>query len=250
MSCITSCRLGSTSSGTASRRRRSSATYRAGDVDAVARVEEALGDRARERFRLSDAQWLIAREHGYRSWAEFARWVETREPEPPVGRIGRQPVARLRGAGARAARRGLGRATRTRCGACARTCRGSATSAAASSRSRDAKLVVAREYGFPTWRDLTFYVEKAIREHEGQREGADDVLAALDAIRAGDVARLEALLDAQPELVGEVHQGAWTTLLEAIAQPDVVGDGLECELGVDPRVVGCSSSAAARSTGR
>jgi hypothetical protein len=67
--------------------------YRAGDADTVARVEEGLGDRAAERFRLSDAQWLIAREHGHGSWATFARWVAAREPEPPVGRIGRQPVA-------------------------------------------------------------------------------------------------------------------------------------------------------------
>ena len=36
-----------------------------------------------------------------------------------------------------------------------------------------------------------------------------------------------ALLDREPELVGEVHGGAWATLLEAIAQPDVVGDDLE-----------------------
>ncbi len=54
--------------------------YGAGEREAVARAEEALGERARERFRLSDAQWVIAQEHGYRSWAEFARWVETREP--------------------------------------------------------------------------------------------------------------------------------------------------------------------------
>ena len=40
-----------------------------------------------------------------------------------------------------------------------------------------------------------------------------------------------------PSSSGEVHTGAWTTLLEAIAQPDVVGDDLETELGVDPRVV-------------
>jgi hypothetical protein len=49
--------------------------YAAGDANAVARVEETLGDRARERFRLSDAQWVIAQEHGHRSWAEFACWV-------------------------------------------------------------------------------------------------------------------------------------------------------------------------------
>jgi hypothetical protein len=49
--------------------------YAAGDANAVARVEETMGERARERFRLSDAQWVIAQEHGRRSWAEFACWV-------------------------------------------------------------------------------------------------------------------------------------------------------------------------------
>src|SRR5262245_26040649 len=67
--------------------------WRAGEGETVARIEEVLGERAHERFRLSDAQWVIAREHGFRSWAAFARWVETREPDPPVGRIGRKPVS-------------------------------------------------------------------------------------------------------------------------------------------------------------
>src|SRR5206468_11393005 len=66
--------------------------WREREPDAVERVEEALGERAHDRFGLSDAQWVIAAEHGYRSWADFKRWVETREPEPPVGRIGRRPV--------------------------------------------------------------------------------------------------------------------------------------------------------------
>jgi hypothetical protein len=34
-----------------------------------------------------------------------------------------------------------------------------------------------------------------------------------------------------------VHEGSWTTLLEAVAQPDVVGEHLGVELGVDPRLV-------------
>lgn len=59
--------------------------YRAGAPEAVERVEKRLGARARERFGLSDAQWLIAQEHGYRSWADFRGWIETRDPvSPPV----------------------------------------------------------------------------------------------------------------------------------------------------------------------
>jgi hypothetical protein len=103
---------------------------------------------------------------------------------------------------------------------------------------RDAKLVVAREYGFDTWRELVATVERVRAVQEGQREGSPQVLAALDAIRAADVDALRTLLDERPELAGNVHNGAWSTLLEAIAEPDVIGDHyLGIELGTDPRVV-------------
>jgi hypothetical protein len=45
--------------------------YRAGEPDAARRVAAVLGERARERFLLSDAQHVIAREHGHRSWPAF-----------------------------------------------------------------------------------------------------------------------------------------------------------------------------------
>jgi ankyrin repeat protein len=213
--------------------------YGAGDPDAVARAGETMGERARERFRLSDAQWVIAQEHGHRSWGEFTRWLETRKPEPPVGRIGLEPVsaydhqASRLAASAAAGEDGAVRRVREHVPRLAGFAGGALDPA-------DARLVVAREYGFPTWRDLVFHVEKAIAEHEGRHEGASDVVAALDAIGRGDVAALRLLLDANPALAGNVHKGgetAWNTLLEAIAQPDVVGERLECELGVDPSVV-------------
>jgi Ankyrin repeats (3 copies) len=210
--------------------------WRAGSSETRERVEEILGERADRRFRLGDAQWVIAREHGFRSWADFARWIEGREPEPPVGRIGREPLgayeerARLLAAGAAAGDEDALRRVRAHLPS-------GPTFGGGPLALHDAKVVVAREYGFPTWRALAFYVAQAIHEHEGQRDGAEEVLEALAAIRAGDVARLEALLDRRPQLTGHVHRGAWTTLLEAIAQPDVVGDDLGAELGVDARVV-------------
>jgi ankyrin repeat protein len=97
--------------------------------------------------------------------------------------------------------------------------------------------VIAREYGFGTWRELVRTVEHVLAEHEGQREGTPEVQAALQAIRAGDVVRLGELLDACPQLTGQCHHGAWSTLLEAIAQPDVVGERLGTVLGVEPAVV-------------
>jgi hypothetical protein len=44
---------------------------RAGATNAVARAAAVLGERIAERFQLSDAQHVIARELGYRTWAEL-----------------------------------------------------------------------------------------------------------------------------------------------------------------------------------
>jgi hypothetical protein len=59
-----------------------------------------------------------------------------------------------------------------------------------------------------------------------------EVQLALTAIRAGDVAALAALLDAEPDLV-RVEVGAGGSLLGEVAQPDVFGASLRHALGVD-----------------
>ncbi len=48
--------------------------HRAGDAKARTRAAAFLGDR--EPFRLADAQRLLAREHGHRSWTELRRVIE------------------------------------------------------------------------------------------------------------------------------------------------------------------------------
>jgi hypothetical protein len=53
--------------------------FRAGDPDAARRAESVLGDRAAERFVLNDAQHVIAREQGHRSWPELKRSLEAVE---------------------------------------------------------------------------------------------------------------------------------------------------------------------------
>jgi len=210
--------------------------YRAGDPDAHARVSEAIPRSRSDRFLLADAQRVIAAEHGHRTWGDFRRALEQAKPEPPVGRIGREPVSAYEARAAelvehvRAGRDDALRRVRAHVPRLANF-------QGAELPLRDARVAVAREYGFPTWRDLVHYVEKAIREYEPQRAGSPGVLAALEAIRTRDPARLETLLDEDPALAGEIHRGAWTTLLEAIAQPDVIGDELEWELGTDPAVV-------------
>ncbi len=50
--------------------------HRAGDTAARARAAVVLGPRAREQFQLADALYVIAREHGRRSWPAFKQAVE------------------------------------------------------------------------------------------------------------------------------------------------------------------------------
>jgi hypothetical protein len=52
--------------------------YSAGDAAAQARVADVLGDRAAERFLLSDAEFVPAQEHRFRTWAEFRAHIQSR----------------------------------------------------------------------------------------------------------------------------------------------------------------------------
>jgi len=83
-------------------------TYATGDAAAQARVADVLGGRAAERFLLSDAQFVLAQEHGFRTWAELSLVIApTRDPRPrhpgqPGARVpnGRSPsIDRTTGAG-------------------------------------------------------------------------------------------------------------------------------------------------------
>src|SRR5216117_2295861 len=67
--------------------------FRSGDAEASARAAGVLGARARERFQLSDAQHVVAVEHGYRTWPDLKRAAESSTRERPVARIGLKPVA-------------------------------------------------------------------------------------------------------------------------------------------------------------
>lgn len=206
--------------------------YRAGDQQARERVQDAIGQRPE--LKLADAQHVIALEHGFARWADFRRWIDARAPEPAVGRIGRAPVStydrraqelveQVRSGdpdGLRRVRFHVPRLNQFTGGEL---------------ELRDARIVVAREYGFPTWRDLVFYVERAIREHQHRPDG--QLGEAFELIRGGDVDGLRRMLDADPALVRATYTGAASTMLEAIAQPDVFGEHLEIELGVDPRIV-------------
>lgn len=209
---------------------------RAGQADAVARLGEVIGPLSTE-LRLADAQRAIAREHGHSSWAAFRRAIERQaeEPERSVARIGPVTSERFEEGAATLRRELEGGDARSRRRFRAHVPRLAALSDTALSERAtiaDARLVIAREYGFPTWRGL---VEGLREESEGwrrARQHPEPVAAALAAIRAGDAEHLERLLEADPELV-RVEVGAGGSLLGEVAQPDVFGVSLRHELGVD-----------------
>jgi hypothetical protein len=62
----------------------------AGDPGALARARAVLGERAHTRFRLSDAQHVIAVEQGHRSWPLLRRAAERAE-RSPIGGTGQPP---------------------------------------------------------------------------------------------------------------------------------------------------------------
>ena len=51
--------------------------FRAEDLPAVRRADAVLGGRAQERFALSDAQHVVAREHGFRTWQDLRHALES-----------------------------------------------------------------------------------------------------------------------------------------------------------------------------
>src|SRR6201986_1718447 len=64
-------------------------SYEAGDKAARDRAAEGLGDRAAGRFLLSDAQFVLAQEHEFRTWAEFRADIQSQHA------TGDRPVSRL-----------------------------------------------------------------------------------------------------------------------------------------------------------
>ena len=56
--------------------------FHSGDPAALERAQNVLGHRAAERFLLSDAQFVVAREQGHRSWAAFKHALDAAAGEP------------------------------------------------------------------------------------------------------------------------------------------------------------------------
>ena len=197
-------------------------SYETGDAAARARAADVLGDRAAERFLLSDAQFVLAQEHGFRNWADFRAHIQSQDT------AGARPPARLwTSAGSYASwadglltelRRGdPGALQRLR----ARVPRYAAATDASTAELRDARLIIARELGFPTWRDLVASAEKSQRDADERQEEERRLRPEAEALLAGDTARLAQLTAGQAD-----------TLLQMLAMRELLGTKLGEGLGV------------------
>ncbi|HXL88333.1 MAG TPA: ankyrin repeat domain-containing protein [Streptosporangiaceae bacterium] len=194
----------------------------AGDAAARDRAAEVLGDRGAGRFLLSDAQFVLAQEHGFRTWAEFRADIQSRST------TGDRPVSRLwgRGAGdyASSADSLLNELRRGDPGALARlrayVPRYAAATDAATAELRDARLIIARELGFPTWRELVAGAEKFQRDAAERQERWRRMRPEAEALLAGDTGRL-----------AQLTAGQAGTLLEMLAMRELLGAKLGEGLG-------------------
>jgi len=199
-------------------------SYITGDAAAQVRVADVLGDRAAERFLLSDAQFVLAQEHGFQTWAEFRAHIQSQST------TGDRPVSRLSGIGAGTyasladflltdlRRNDPGALRRLR----AYVPRHAAATDASAAELRDARLIIARELGFPTWRELVSGAEKSRRDLDERQEKQRRLRPQAEALLAGDTDRL-----------AQVTAGQADTLLQMLARPEAIpGTRLGEELGV------------------
>ena len=164
------------------------ATIAPGDADAAARVA-APGPRPGEPLRLSGAQLVVAREHGFPSWPRLGAYVRRVAAHGPGS--ARVPRGRrlLRGARRRPARVRRGR-DGERHGAVRRW--GVPLTRAGARRSSPAST------GSPSW--------AALRRHVARlRESGEPFARAYRAVEAHDLDALRALLDRFPELAARAR---------------------------------------------
>jgi hypothetical protein len=198
-------------------------SYETGDAAARDRAADVLGDRAAERFLLSDAQFVLAQEHGFRTWAEFRADIQSQST------TGDRPVARLLGMGpghyASWADGLLTDLRRNDPGALRRlrayVPRYAAATDASTAELRDARLIIARELGFATWRELVEGAEKSQRDEAERQERWRRLRPEAEALLAGDTGRLAQLTAGQAD-----------TLLQMLAGRELLGAKLGEGLGV------------------
>jgi hypothetical protein len=218
---------------------------RRGETAASALAEQLLGRPLGKGSEDELAQEVIAREHGFADWPSLLRAAD----EPPhyrvVSRLGtdldlyrgraRSYLDELRGGSEPAARRFRGHVPRLAEVQDIEHLARTATTA-------DAEVVVAREVGCLSWREMTEAVQRLRDRSQGgerwcQSTGVRGEIVAR--IRADDAARVRALLSDNPDLVA-LRDADNGTLLETVIQPD----GLQFQV-TDPSVVQAIADAGA-----
>ncbi|HTS34977.1 MAG TPA: ankyrin repeat domain-containing protein [Candidatus Solibacter sp.] len=97
----------------------------------------------------------------------------------------------------------------------------------------DAQLIIAREYGFESWPKLKAFVE----QHPAVQSFEAIFKSLLDAVRRGDLARINAILDADPELMNEMGgPGVRTALHAAVGAQKEESVKLLLERGANPNI--------------
>ena len=97
----------------------------------------------------------------------------------------------------------------------------------------DAQLVIASEYGFASWSKLQSHVKTL----EAASSTAEAVASLRDAAGGGDLARLNALLDAHPELIDERGgEGVRTPLHQAVFGNSEAAVNLLLHRGANPNI--------------
>ena len=216
-----------------------------GDPQARLRAFDVLGDRAEQRFALSDAQHVLAVEHGCHNWAEFrAELAEgdgsTEGSARSVFRLdtlGRQDVADFE-ARAKDLRADFARgdsAAARRVEAHLRRENGDEPVSGEKISLNEARLVIALEYGYQSFPDLAADVLRVRQELIRPTEPSE--AQAIRLIRTGDAAGLRDLLGREPELA-HIRSSCRETLLGMVAEPEAFGVRLGRELGVSRDVVG------------
>src|SRR6516164_11654630 len=128
---------------------------RAGDADAANRARNVLGGRIDGRFVLADALHVLALEHGYRSWPAFMHSVKqqatTVRQVYRVGAFGHEEYAAEADRLLEAARAGDQDALLRLRDRVPRLSGRDDQAVAARATQADARVCVAREFGFRTW---------------------------------------------------------------------------------------------------
>jgi hypothetical protein len=175
---------------------------KAGDPAALARVREhhprfgTIPDAELQRaaFALADAQFVIAREHGFESWPKFVKQIEATSEQPPpdkIWRLAEQAVVDGDADTLDTLLREHGDMLRT--GPVQSTWWGGLTP---SYSERDARAIIVREHFFENWEQFAAYAE-ALKD---PRSPVAQFEAAVEAITTGDLPALERLLQANPAL--------------------------------------------------